>query len=117
MKTLATPHPLRPLVPRLAPRLALLLCAFTAMAPAAADQTLATSKACMGCHAVATRLVGPSFKEIATRYKGQADAPTVLAGKIVKGSAGVWGPVPMPANAQVGADDARKLSSWILSGL
>ena len=84
-------------------------------APAFADQALATSKNCMACHSVDKKLVGPSFKDIAAKYAGQAGAADKLAGKVVKGGSGVWGPVPMPANAQVNPADAKKLATWILA--
>jgi cytochrome c len=84
-------------------------------APALADAALATSKNCMACHAVDKKLVGPSFKDVAAKYAGQKDAVDKLAGKIVKGGAGVWGPVPMPANAQVNDADAKKLATWVMT--
>ena len=84
-------------------------------APAFADQALATSKNCMACHAVDKKLVGPAFKEVAAKYAGKAGAADTLAGKIIKGGSGVWGPVPMPANAQVNDADAKKLVDWILA--
>lgn len=84
-------------------------------APAFADQALATSKNCMACHSVDKKLVGPAFKEVAAKYAGKAGAADTLAGKIVKGGSGVWGPVPMPANAQVNDADAKKLAEWVLS--
>ena len=84
--------------------------------PALADMALATAKNCMACHAVDKKLVGPSYKDIATKYAGQADAVDKLAGKVVKGGSGAWGPVPMPANAQVNDADAKKLVAWILAG-
>jgi len=83
--------------------------------PALADLQLATAKNCMACHAVATKLVGPSYKDVAAKYAGQKDAVDKLAGKIIKGGSGVWGPVPMPANAQVNADEAKKLAAWVLT--
>jgi cytochrome c len=82
--------------------------------PALADLQLATAKNCMACHAVATKLVGPSFKDVAAKYAGQKDATDKLANKIIKGGSGVWGPVPMPANAQVNADEAKKLAAWVM---
>ena len=82
---------------------------------ATADAALATAKNCMACHAVEKKVVGPSYKEVAAKYAGQADAVAKLAGKIVKGGGGVWGPVPMPANAQVSADEAAKLATWIMT--
>ena len=84
-------------------------------APAMADQALAQAKNCMACHAVDKKLVGPSYKEVAGKYNGQKDAIDKLAVKIMKGGSGVWGPVPMPANAQVNEADARKLAAWVMS--
>ena len=89
--------------------------AMTAAAPVMADEALAKSKNCMACHAVDKKLVGPSYNDVAAKYAGQAGAADKLAEKIVKGSSGVWGPVPMPANAQVNADEAKKLANWVLS--
>ena len=83
--------------------------------PALADLQLATAKNCMACHAVDKKLVGPSYKDVAAKYAGQKDASDKLAVKVMKGGSGVWGPVPMPANAQVNADEAKKLVDWILS--
>ena len=68
----------------------------TACVPALADLALATAKNCMACHAVDKKLVGPSYKEVAAKYAGQKDAVDKLAGKIMKGGSGVWGPVPCP---------------------
>jgi cytochrome c len=81
---------------------------------ALADMQLATAKNCMACHAVEKKLVGPSYKDVAAKYAGQKDAVDKLSVKVIKGGSGVWGPVPMPANAQVSPDEARKLVSWIL---
>ncbi|WP_076997885.1 c-type cytochrome [Variovorax sp. KK3] len=86
-----------------------------ASAPALADLALATSKNCMSCHAVERKILGPSFKDIAAKYKDNKAAPDMLASKIIKGGSGVWGAVPMPANNQVSEADAKKLSTWILS--
>ncbi|HEY0825194.1 MAG TPA: c-type cytochrome [Ramlibacter sp.] len=83
-------------------------------APALADQALATAKNCMACHAADKKLVGPAYKEVAAKYAGQKDAVDRLAAKIMKGGSGVWGPVPMPANAQVNEAEAKKLASWVL---
>jgi cytochrome c len=83
--------------------------------PALADQALAQAKNCMACHAVDKKLVGPAYKEVAAKYAGQKDAADKLAAKIQKGGAGVWGPVPMPANPQVTEAEAKKLAAWVLS--
>ncbi|MEO7548123.1 MAG: c-type cytochrome [Ramlibacter sp.] len=92
-----------------------LAAAATLAAPAQADQALATAKNCMACHAVDKKLVGPSYKDVATKYAGQKDAVDKLAAKILKGGSGVWGPVPMPANAQVSEAEAKKLAAWVLT--
>lgn len=84
-------------------------------APAYADQALATSKNCMACHAVDKKLVGPAYKEVAAKYKGDKAAADKLATKVIKGGSGAWGAVPMPANPQVNEADAKKLVAWILS--
>ena len=80
-----------------------------------ADLALATSKNCMSCHAVERKVLGPSFKDVAAKYKDDKGAVDMLATKIKKGGSGVWGPVPMPANTQVSDADARKLAAWVLS--
>ena len=82
--------------------------------PSLADQALAQAKNCMSCHAVENKLVGPSYKDVATKYKGDKSAVDKMATKIIKGGAGVWGPVPMPANAQVNEAEAKKLAAWVL---
>lgn len=83
-------------------------------APAMADEALAKSKNCMSCHAVDKKLVGPSYKDVAKKYAGNAKAADMLAAKIIKGGSGVWGAIPMPANPQVNEADAKKLASWVL---
>ena len=86
-----------------------------AATPALADMALATAKNCMACHAVDKKLVGPSYKDVAAKYAGQNDALEKLSTKVIKGGSGVWGPIPMPANAQVTPDEAKKLVAWILT--
>ena len=92
-----------------------MVAAVTAAAPAFADQALATAKNCMACHAVDKKLVGPAYKEVATKYAGDKAAVDKLAAKILKGGSGVWGAVPMPANAQVNEAEAKKLAAWVLT--
>ncbi len=84
-------------------------------APAFADQALATSKNCLACHAVDKKVVGPAYKDVAKKYASQKDAADKLVIKVMKGGAGVWGPVPMPANPQVSEAEAKKLVAWVLS--
>ena len=96
----------------------LLLCAalsgFVSQA-ALANAELAKAKNCMSCHAVGSKLIGPAYKDVATRYAGDAGAEERLTQKVLKGGSGAWGPVPMPANAQVSDAEARTLVKWVLS--
>ena len=97
-------------------KLALATIVAAVVTPAAfANPALAEKKNCLACHQTDKKLVGPSYKEVAAKYAGQKDAVDKLAAKIMKGGAGVWGPVPMPANAQVNEAEAKKLAAWVLS--
>ena len=89
--------------------------AATVAAPAFADQALATAKNCMACHAMDKKLVGPSYKDVAAKYASDKAAVDKLAGKIMKGGSGIWGAVPMPANAQVNEAEAKTLAAWVMS--
>lgn len=82
---------------------------------ASADQALAQKSACMSCHQVAKKVVGPSFNDVAKKYKGDAKAEDHIVTVIKKGGKGVWGAVPMPPHPQVSDDNAKKLAAWILS--
>ena len=86
-----------------------------AIAPTMADEALAKAKNCMACHAVANKVVGPAYKDVAKKYAGDKTAADKLAAKIIKGGSGVWGAVPMPANPQVSEAEAKKLAAWVLS--
>ncbi|MBK8889292.1 MAG: c-type cytochrome [Dechloromonas sp.] len=79
-----------------------------------ADEALAKSKNCMACHAIDKKLVGPAYKDVAAKYKGDAKAPAMLAEKIKAGGKGVWGQIPMPPN-NVTPEEASKLAAWVLS--
>ena len=68
---------------------------------------------CTLCHQVDNRILGPSFKEVAVKYKGDKDAVNRMAERIVKGSKGVWGEVAMPPN-NIKDDEARRIAVWIL---
>ena len=83
--------------------------------PAFASAELAKQKNCLACHAVDKKLVGPSYKDVAAKYAGQKSAEDKLVQKVMKGGAGAWGPVPMPANPQVSEADAKTLVKWVLS--
>ncbi|MGV3742274.1 MAG: c-type cytochrome [Burkholderiaceae bacterium] len=79
-----------------------------------ANAELAKSKNCMACHAVDKKMVGPAFKDVAAKYAGQKDAEKQLAQKVIKGSSGVWGQIPMPPN-NVTEKEAQTLVKWVLS--
>jgi cytochrome c len=81
----------------------------------AAGLALAQQENCMSCHSVTRSFMGPALHDVAAKYAAREDASTYLKHKILDGSAGVWGPVPMPANTQLTPDQAAALASWILT--
>jgi cytochrome c len=83
--------------------------------PALADLALATAKNCMACHNIDKKVVGPAYKDVAAKYRGDKAAPARLAAKVMEGGGGVWGVVKMPSNPQVNEAEARKLVAWVLS--
>jgi cytochrome c len=89
--------------------------ALSASLPARANEELAKKHACFACHATDKKLVGPSYKDVAAKYRGDAGAEAKLVDKVKKGSQGTWGQVPMPPNANVPDGDVRTLVKWILS--
>jgi cytochrome c len=77
---------------------------------------LAKQSGCMTCHAVDKKLVGPSFKEVAAKYKGDSEAAAKLAKKVRGGGAGSFGSTPMLATpAKVSDDDIKNIVAWILT--
>ncbi len=82
---------------------------------ASADEALAKAKNCMSCHSIDKKIVGPSYKDVAKKYAGQADAAAKLEAKVKKGGSGVWGTIPMPPNAAVSDADIKKLVAWVLA--
>jgi len=93
----------------------LLAAAAVAATPALASEELAKKNACTACHAVDKKLVGPAYKEVAAKYKGDKGAEAKLFDKVKKGGTGTWGQVPMPPNAAVKDEDIKALVKWILS--
>ena len=84
-------------------------------APAAqADEALLKKYNCTACHAIDKKVVGPAYKEVAKKYKGQKDVVAKLAEKVKKGGQGVWGQIPMPPNPQVPDADNKKMVEYIL---
>src|SRR5512138_77365 len=84
-----------------------------ASTPVLADEALAKKHNCTACHAIDKKLVGPAYKDVAAKYKGQ-NVAAKLQEKVKKGGQGVWGPVPMPPNAAVADADVKTLVAWIL---
>lgn len=83
---------------------------------ASASQALAQKSGCLACHQVDKKVLGPSLKDVAAKYKGDATAEAKLIAKVKKGGSGVWGPMPMPANSpQVKDDDIKSIVKWILT--
>ena len=80
-----------------------------------ADDALLKKNNCIACHAADKKLVGPSYKAVADKYRGQSDAADKLAKKIRAGGSGVWGAIPMPPHPQVSEADAKKMATYILN--
>lgn len=113
-------------MPRIAPLLRpvfsvipALLCTAAALLPAAASasQQIAVKAGCVACHTVDRRLVGPSYKEIAVRYKNRPDAVVYLSQRVRKGGPGNWGAIPMAPNDVSKLSDAelKSVMGWILA--
>ena len=96
--------------------LATLLMAFTAVAAHADADAILNKAGCMACHAKDKKILGPAFKDVAAKYKGDKDAVTKLTEKVRKGGSGVWGPIPMPANGPEKINDAdlKAAVEWVL---
>jgi cytochrome c len=94
---------------------AVIVLALAAALPAYAQEELAKKHNCFACHAVDKKLVGPSYKDVADKYRGDKQAEAKLFEKVKKGGQGVWGQVPMPPNSQVPDNDIKALVKWILS--
>ena len=77
---------------------------------------LARRKACLSCHGIDKRVVGPSFKEVSARYKGQAGVEARLLEKLRRGGGGTWGPISMPPMPDLSEADASALVRWVLGG-
>jgi cytochrome c len=84
-------------------------------AKAPTPEELMKKNACVACHAVEKKMVGPAYKEVAVKYRGQKDIEIKLVDKVKKGGVGAWGQIPMPPNPNVSDADARALVNWILT--
>ena len=80
-----------------------------------ANEKLAQSSGCMTCHSVDKKVIGPSYKEVAAKYRNDKTAAAKLFQKVKAGGKGVWGETPMPPNAHVKDEDIKTIVQWILS--
>jgi cytochrome c len=87
-----------------------------ALAPAYANLAMAQKNACIACHAVDKKLVGPAYQSVVEKYAKEKDYAAKLATSIKAGGSGKYGPVPMPAQAALSDADALTLAKWILAG-
>lgn len=95
--------------------LALALATAFMAAPVQASQELAQKRGCLACHSVEKKVLGPAYKDVAAKYKGQ-DVAAKLSAKVAKGGSGVWGPIPMPANSPAVSDeDIATIVKWVLT--
>jgi cytochrome c len=101
---------MKPLIAAPAALVALALCG-----TAYANEKLAQASGCMVCHAIDKKVIGPSYKEIAAKYRNDKSAEGVLFKKVKGGTKGVWGQTPMPPNAHVKDDDIHTLVKWVLT--
>ena len=85
------------------------------VAAADAAEALAQKNGCLACHSVQQKVLGPAFKDVAAKYKGDKTAEAKMIDKVKKGGSGTWGPIPMPANSpQVKDGDIKTIVQWIL---
>lgn len=89
--------------------------AYAASSPPAGYR-IAQQNACLGCHTVDRKLVGPAFRDIAAKYKGDAGAQARLEKKVRDGGSGVWGVIPMPAHPRMSDGDIKTVVGWVLAG-
>ena len=85
-------------------------------ANADAAKALAQKNGCLACHSIDKKVLGPAYKDVAAKYKGDNTAEAKLVAKVKAGGSGVWGPMPMPANSpQVKDEDIKTIVQWILT--
>lgn len=99
----------------LAAAVAVTLSAGAHAAEAKAAEALAKNSGCLACHTADKKLIGPSYKDIAAKYRNDKGAEANLVKKVKAGGKGVWGDIPMPPNAHVKDEDIKTIVQWILS--
>jgi cytochrome c len=82
---------------------------------AQANEKLLQASGCTACHSVEKKLIGPAYKDVAAKYRGNKGAEADLIKKVKAGSKGVWGDIPMTPNAHVKDEDIKTMVQWILS--
>src|SRR5690606_29463196 len=97
-------------------RAALAAVAMGLASPAFADLELAKKYSCVACHQIDKKSIGPAYKDVAAKCRGESAATVRLADHVKDGSVGVWGQMTMPAYSQVREEDEKKLVAWILAG-
>lgn len=95
---------------------ALLACVGASALDAAAAKALAAKSACLACHAVDKKLVGPAYKDVAAKHAGQTDALEKVAARIKSGGSGMYGAVPMPPQPTLKDEELKLLAAWVLAG-
>jgi len=75
---------------------------------------IATKYGCLVCHHVSAKIIGPAYRDIAAKYKADAEAKSKIADQVHKGGSGKWGPIIMPPFPQVTAGETKVLADWIL---
>ncbi|MBK6336309.1 MAG: c-type cytochrome [Betaproteobacteria bacterium] len=95
--------------------IAVAVLALAATGVAGASEDLLKKSGCTACHQNDKKLVGPAYKDVAAKYKGDAGAAAKLAGKVKAGGSGVWGPVPMPPHPQLKDDDIKTMIVYVLA--
>jgi cytochrome c len=94
----------------------MLLATSASAVDAKAAEALAQKSGCLACHSIDKKVLGPSYKDVAAKYKGDKTAEAKLVAKVKAGGSGVWGPIPMPANSpQVKDADIKTIVQWVLS--
>ena len=89
--------------------------ALTLAGAAQANEKLAQASGCTTCHGIDKKIIGPAYKDVAAKYRGNKDAEPMLIKKVKEGGKGVWGDIPMPPNAHVKDADVKTLVEWVLS--
>jgi cytochrome c len=88
---------------------------FLLAASAQAQEKQAQAAGCTTCHGIDKKIVGPSYKDVAAKYRNDKGAEAKLVAKVKSGGKGVWGDIPMPPNAHVKDEDIKSIVHWILS--